>query len=34
MPITTSCAPASAASSIVSSSIGTITSSPSIENCF
>ena len=34
MPITTSCAPASDASSIVSSSIGIITSSPSSENCF
>ena len=34
MPMTTSCAPASAASSIVSSSIGIITSSPSSENCF
>ena len=34
IPITTSCAPASAASSIASSSIGTITSRPSSENCF
>ncbi len=34
IPMTTSCAPASAARSIASSSIGTRTSSPSIENCF
>ena len=34
MPITTSWAPASAASSIASSSIGIIASSPSSENCF
>ena len=34
MPITTSCAPAAATSSIVSSSIGTSVSSPSRENCF
>ena len=34
IPITTSCAPPSEASSIVSSSIGIITSSPSSENCF
>ena len=34
MPITTSCAPPDAASSTVSSSIGTITSRPSAENCF
>ena len=34
MPIRTSCAPLRAASSTASSSIGTRTSSPSIENCF
>ena len=34
IPITTSCAPPSAPSSIASSSIGTSASRPSIENCF
>ena len=34
IPMTTSCAPASAPSSIASSSIGTSTSIPSSENCF
>ena len=34
MPSTTSRAPAAAASWIISSSIGTVMSRPSIENCF